>query len=412
MPSFHLARVVALAAPAALLAACLAPGSATESLACATDTDCAKGLRCLTHYWICVDASIEAPDPGDPGSLQPVPIAGDLLTTRGALPFGYVDAVYAPGFERIFLSYGAEGVVRVFDIASKKVTTLDLGHIPSRMTWDALHSRVLVALVVAGFSEPERDDTPHGFVVAIDPAALTASERVWVPRTPARVLPSVDRAVVHVASKMRDQADIVTLDLDSGDWLDGETVWDMELAFVPHTSGRRAYGAPVATWRDELVRVDLSAEGVVGTSERELPRDRSTCGDLRVSAEGSTLIARCGDVLASGPAIETDMTWVANLGASWIDLSFGTDGAFAYLLFDQFAGDEPDALRGSDGLGIVDMSLPRMTFSHTLHQPARRLFARDDDLLVVLDQLTLPPSTEILSLPLDHLGASAPTSAR
>lgn len=288
------------------------PGSV--GCVCAINGTCEASLACRSS--VCV-AIPEPPTAVTEGHFE--------------LPPGPYDVVLDTDRNRLFASYGGDGLVRVLDLDDGAVTPIRTGHSAQHMYFDPVRDEVVIALATAAHSPYWFSETQDGYVAAIDALTLVAPTPIWIPLDPWQIV--ADGRGHAVASG------------GSGQWthmisVDLETSW-YALTYGPydgtsiriHPSRDRIYGADTGLSPSDIERYDLSQDGnVVSAYDSPYHGDYPMCGDLRIHPSGTTIYTPCGHIFLASNTRSADMTWVANMGMSWIDLGFESTGRYAFVL--------------------------------------------------------------------------------
>jgi hypothetical protein len=246
------------------------------------------------------------------------------------MPPGFFDIVLDTERKRLFASYGGDGVVRVLDLDDGDITTVTTGHRAEHMHFDAARDEVVIALPTQAHSAYWFDDQ-EGYVAAIDANTLSDPDPIWIPLDPWQIVADgLGHAIVAGASGQ--WTNMLSVNLES-EWTQSAYGPREGTNIRIHPSRDRIYGADNGLSPSDIERYDLTAEGVV-TSAYDSPYhgDYPMCGDLRIHPAGNTIYTACGHIFLASNSRSSDMTYVANMGISWIDLGFDSTGRYALVL--------------------------------------------------------------------------------
>jgi hypothetical protein len=346
----------------------------TVGCACSTGKSCAGDLVCQSSF--CVEP-------------PPTPVLASL--GHFALPPGPFDVVLDSERNRVFASYGGDGVVRALDLDEGGVTTVPTGYRAEFLHFDHVRDEVLVSLPVQSHSSYLWTEDQEGYVAAIDATTLADPTPIWLALDPWQLVgDGHGHAIVMGASGQ--WTDVASVDLATG-WYTLVSGPREGTNIRLHPARDRIYGADNGLSPSDIERYNVSTEGVV-TNAGDSPYhgDYPMCGDLRIHPSGDTIYTRCGHIFLASNSSSSDMTWVADMGLSWNDLAFDASGRYALVL---------SAAAKSLYVYDTETLTPATTFSA---DPADRLFT-GPGYLVLVRQATegAVPYTdvEVLSLELD-----------
>jgi hypothetical protein len=247
------------------------------------------------------------------------------------LPPGFFALALDHERNRLFASYGGDGVVRVLDLDDGDVTTVTTGHIAEHLHFDPVRDEVLVSLATQSHSAYWWDEEQEGYVAAIDALTLADPDPIWIPMDPWQIVAD-GRGHAVVSGGSGQWTSMMSIDL--------ETEWTQQVSgpyhganIRIHPARDRLYAADTGLSPSDIERYNLSADGQV-TAAYDSPYhgDYPMCGDLRIHPSGTTIYTKCGHIFLASNSQSTDMTYVANMGIGWLDLGFDTTGRYALVL--------------------------------------------------------------------------------
>ena len=121
---------------------------------------------------------------GGAGGGGGTPLVGAKYTTAP----GFSDVVWDTKRNRVFVSTGGDGLVRVLELNTGAWKTLTLGHRTEHMYFDAALDQVLVAIAVKEHSDYWFDVDQSGYMAVIDAATLTAGKLIHLPLDPWQIV--------------------------------------------------------------------------------------------------------------------------------------------------------------------------------------------------------------------------------
>ncbi|HYO97824.1 MAG TPA: hypothetical protein VER33_25130 [Polyangiaceae bacterium] len=291
-------------------AAC--PGAA--ECPCSPSAGCDQGLVCRARVCAALPEPATAVTEGH-FELPPGPFEVVLDSERG----------------RVFASYGGDGVVRVLNLDDGEVALVTTGHRAEHMFFDEARDEVLVSLPVQNHSAYLFDESQEGYVGAINAITLADPDPIWIPIDPWQILGD-GRGHAIVSGASGQWTSMMSVDLETG-WYQATRGPYHGTNIRLHPARDRFYGANNGLSPSDIERYDVSAEGVI-TSSYDSPYhgDYAMCGDLRIHPSGNTIYTPCGNIFLASNSQSTDMTFVADMGLSWIDLGFDSSGRYALVL--------------------------------------------------------------------------------
>ncbi|WP_437752265.1 hypothetical protein [Sorangium sp. So ce1389] len=303
---------------------------------------------------------------------------------------GYFDVVLDTERDRVFLSYGGDGRVNVVDLVSGAMTPVTTGWRAEFMHFDPILDQVIVSLPTRDHSAYWWDEDQEGHVAAIDAVTLAAPTPIWIPLDPWQVV-SDGTGHVHVAGGSGQWTSVASVDLATG-WYSLAGTIRQNTNIELHPSRDRFYGADNGLSPSDIERWDIVGEAAQPAYDSPYHGDYPMCGDLRIHPAGTTIYTRCGHVFLASNTRPSDMTWVADMGLSWDDLVFGPGGDRAYVL----SGSAPV-------LHVYDTVTLEPAATHAMGEPAQRILAGPEYLVLFRNILGGSPHTEIEVIPIDEL---------
>ena len=328
---------------------------------------------------------------GAGGTGGGTPLAGAKYTTAA----GYSDVVWDTTRNRVFLSGGSDGMVRVLDLKSSAWTSLTVGHRAEHLHFDSKLDLVLVSIAVQDHTLNWDNAKQSGYFARIDAATLMIPEPILLPLDPWEIA-SDGKNHAYIAGGSGQTTRVMVVNLTTGN------VTMPFAAMISHGSSlqmpsdqKRIYAATTAVSPNTLHRYDLA--GLIMPYPSFSGFDHPICGALRIHPAGTTMYSGCGNVFLATMSQDTDMTWTGDLGIPWRDLAFSADGKLAYLIPDK----DPD-VKGSVYKAVlyaVDTTSLKVVATYNLDAPAERVVSSESGLLLVRETQASDLATEIEVIP-------------
>ena len=330
---------------------------------------------------------------GSGGSDGGVPLQGAKYTTAP----GFSDVVWDTKRNRVFVSSGGGGLVRVLDLNTGAWKTLTLGHRTEHMYFDATLDQVLVAIAVKEHSDYWFDVDQSGYMAVIDAATLTAGKLIHLPLDPWQIVANgAGYAYLSGASGQGTHMMIVNLATGSVTVPDAPLIRE-RTSLQLHPSKTHIYAATTDLSTNSTYRFNIDGETFASPYPPKDSFDHFLFGNLRMSPTGTTLFSASGGVFLATSSQETDMTWSAELGSYWRDLAFRPDGKIAYVVPDQDLNLMDQVYEPL--LFAVDTASLQNVATYKLGEPAQRVLASEAGVLFVRVTLGGDPKTEVEVVP-------------
>ncbi len=300
---------------------------------------------------------------------------------------GYFDVVLDTERHQVFLSYGGSGNVHVIDLASGSDKVVTTGWKAEYMHFDPVQDQVAISLPSGMHSAYWWDEDQEGYVAAIDATTLADPTPIWIPLDPWQIV-SDGTGYVYAAGASGQWTSAISVNLETG-WsqLSGGIIRNGTNIQL-HPDKNRVYGADNGLSPSDIERWDLEAGTVAYSYDSPYHGDYPMCGDLRIHPSGNTIYTRCGHIFLATNVVGTDMTWVADMGLSWKDLTFHPSGSAAYVITDN-----------APQIHEYDPATLAPVGTHPLAAPADRILAGPSYLVVISDILGGNPKTQIEVIP-------------
>lgn len=316
-------------------------------------------------------------------------------TTYTTVP-GYYDVVWGTKRDRVFLSGGGDGVVRVLDTKSGKWTSIAVGYHAEHMYFDPTLNQVVVSLAAKDHSPDWSVDEQYGYIGVIDAVGLTAATPIPVSFDPWQIVAD-GTGYAYLSGGSGQWSHVMAVNLATGaSLLSGSSVFNQERLAL-HPDKTHAYGATDLA-PSKLERFDFGGGTIDKTYSSPYDPKSQACGDLRIHPAGTTIYTRCGDVFLATNSKASDMTWTGDIGIEWRDLAFRPDGKMAYVI----PGNTPG--KGYEPVVYaVDTDSLKTVATYQLAAPAERVLASDTGLVLVRGTLGGNPKAEVEVVSYDAL---------
>jgi hypothetical protein len=304
---------------------------------------------------------------------------------------GYFDAVLDTERHQVFFSYGGSGVVRVIDLFNGSGTIVTTGWNAEHMHFDPILDQVVISLPSAAHSSYWWDEEQEGYVAAINAVSLANPTPIWIPLDPWEIV-SDGSGYVYAGGASGQWTSAISVNLATG-WsaLSGGTVRQGTNIRI-HPSLNRVYGADNGLSPSDIERWNIVPGKITPSYDSPYHGNYPMCGDLRIHPAGNTIYTRCGHVFLASNVQGTDMTWVANMGISWTDLTFHPSGSAVYAI-----------TNNAPVVYEYDPTTLTPVTTHPLAGTAQRILAGPTYLVVLRNILNGNPKTQIEVIPYDNL---------
>lgn len=332
------------------------------------------------------------------GSGGGAPLAGAKYTTDA----GYFDVAWDTTRDRVFLSGGGDGVVRVLDLKSSAWTSVSVGHRAEHLHFDSKLNLVLISIAVQDHIQDSETADQSGYFARIDATTLLSPEPILLPLDPWEIA-SDGKNHAYIDGGSGQSTSVMVVNLTTGNITTsgippfGNIRRSSSLQL--HPDKKRIYAASADLSANVLQRYDLPSVTMPYTSESGF--HYKICGELRMHPAGTTMYSACGNVFLATMNQDTDMAWTGDLGILWRDLAFRPDGKLAYVIPDKNPGVAGSVYKPV--LYAVDTDSLKVVATYPLGAPAERVLTSESGLLLVRGTQGDKPKTEIEVIPYDAL---------
>jgi hypothetical protein len=327
------------------------------------------------------------------GSGGGAPLSGAKYPTDA----GYFDVAWDTTRDHVFLSGGADGVVRVLDLKSSVWTSVVVGHRAEHLHFDSKLDLVLISIAVQDHL-PLTPAGQSGYLARIDAATLVSPEPILLPLDPWEIA-SDGKNHAYIDGGSGQGTSVMVVNLTTGNITTsgvppfGNVSRSSSLQL--HPDKKRIYAASTDLSANELQRYDLPSVTMPYPSFSGVHHE--ICGELRMSPAGTTMYSASGNVFLATMNQDTDMAWAGDLGILWRDLAFRPDGKLAYVIPDK----DPNVADSvyKPVLYAVDTDSLKIVATYQLGAPAERVLTSESGLLLVRGTQGDKPTTEVEVVP-------------
>ncbi len=321
---------------------------------------------------------------GGDGSGGGVPLVG----TKYDAPLGFYDVVWDTKRDRVFLSTGADGLVRVLDLKTSAWTSIKLGHRTEHMYFDAALDQVLVSVAVKDHSYTWFEEDQTGYLGVINAATLEAGKLLLLPFDPWAIV-SNGAGYAYISGASGQGTHMLVVNLATGTTVLAGKGMEMGTSLQLHPDKTHVYAST-----GQIQRFVVDGETVHSPYPGNTGGDNHyVFGALRIHPAGTTMYMGSGSVFLATSSPDTDMTWSDTIGVFWRDLAFRPDGKLAYLVPDQNLGLMDGVYKPL--LYTLDTTSFAIVATHKLGAPAERVLASDAGLVLVRRTLGGDPKAEV-----------------
>ncbi len=329
-------------------------------------------LGCLTLVTACGEVVSYQPSAGSAGSGGGSDSSECVDYAGPCAPGNFYDAVLDDERNQLFLSRGIDGRVDILSLVDGSIAEVSTGFRAEAMTFDPVLDKVLVALPVKEHSTGWWEENQEGRLGVLDAAQPGALAIITLPLDPWQVVTN-GNGYAYVSGGSGQFVSFQSVDLATGIVAVGPGDTADRINIRMHPSGDRFYGVDhTSHWPGDAYRWYVDGGNVSSASWGPYHNDYELCADLRIDPAGAAVYTRCGNVFSTSTDPELSLTWLGDIGYTWLDLTFRPAGDLAYVL-----------VEGDSTLHVVDTTTFADVGGIPLSSPARRVFAAAGDLVVV-----------------------------